>query len=52
MAAAVFGSTCSRSAPTWDTATSGDTYWYLENTAELMRNIADVTEAFVNGGGK
>ena len=29
-----------------------DTYWYLENTAELMRDIADVTEAFVNGGGK
>ena len=29
-----------------------DTYWYLENTPELMRDIADVTEAFVNGGGK
>jgi integrase/recombinase XerD len=28
------------------------TYWYLENTPELMRDIADVTEAFVNGGGK
>ena len=52
MAAAVFGSTCSRSAPTWDTATVQHTYWYLENTPELMRDIADVTEAFVNGGGK
>ena len=29
-----------------------DTYWYLENTPELMRDIADVTEAFVNGGSK
>ena len=29
-----------------------DTYWYLDNTAELMRDIADATEAFVNGGGK
>ena len=28
------------------------TYWYLENTPELMRDIAEVTEAFVNGGGK
>ena len=28
------------------------TYWYFENTPELMRDIADVTEAFVNGGGK
>jgi len=28
------------------------TYWYLENTPELMRDIADVTEAFVNAGGK
>ena len=31
---------------------SRHTYWYLENTPELMRDIADVTEAFVNGGGK
>ena len=28
------------------------TYWYLENTPELMRNIADATEAFVTGDGK
>ena len=28
------------------------TYWYLENTPELMRDIADVTEAFVYGGDK
>jgi len=26
------------------------TYWYLENTPELMRDIADVAEAFVYGG--
>ena len=31
---------------------SRHTYWYLENTPELMRDIADETEAFVNGGGK
>ena len=29
-----------------------DTYWYLENTSELMCDIAEVTEAFVKGGGK
>jgi len=28
------------------------TYWYLENTPELMRDIADVAEAFVYGGKK
>ena len=28
------------------------TYWYLENTPDLMRDIAEVTEAFVNGGAK
>lgn len=28
------------------------TYWYLENTPELMRDIADAAEAFVNGVAK
>ena len=26
------------------------TYWYLETTPELLRSIAVVTEAFVQGG--
>jgi hypothetical protein len=26
------------------------TYWYLEATADLMRDVADVGEAFIFGG--
>jgi hypothetical protein len=26
------------------------TYWYLETTPELMREIANVTESFLQGG--
>jgi hypothetical protein len=29
-----------------------DTYWYLEATPHLLRDIADATERFVRGGGR
>jgi hypothetical protein len=31
-------------------ATVSDTYWYLEATPELMKNIAERCESFVTGG--
>ena len=50
LAANASASTWWRWRPTCGHVNIGATYWYLETTPDLLREIATASEAFLNGG--